>query len=111
MTTDAGSFLDDSLRAAEKAKRQQLAQFEADRDLQDLAVVLGEKPGRRFVWSILALTGVLDTALRRPAPGQPVDPLAMAYQDGARSMGVRWLRTLVEHFPVRFLEMLKESKE
>lgn len=111
MTTDAGSYLDDRQRAADKAARAEQAKFEADRDLADLAYVLGEKQGRRFVWSILALTGVLDTAIRRPAPGQPVDPLAMAYQDGARSMGIRWLRTLVEQFPARFLEMQKESKE
>lgn len=88
-------------REAEDAERQ--AKFKQDGRVKDLKWLLAHRPGRRIAWQLLADAGVFRSSFN--ASGS-----VMAFNEGARSQGLKLLAEIMEHAPDAFTLMQKEAK-
>lgn len=79
---------------------------EAERDqaLSDVALIMGTRPGRRFLWRYLAKTYLFQTSFNNSGS-------ITAFNEGMRNVGLMMLADINEAAPEKYLEMLKESKE
>jgi hypothetical protein len=74
-----------------------------DRDVEDIRFVVSTKPGRRFFWKLLRVSGVLAV---NPACNNTV-----FYTEGQRSIGVSLMEDLYHADPDKFFLMRKEAEE
>ncbi len=92
-TSDADS--DARLADENRLRRELLAKA-------DFKAVIATAEGRRFVWRLLAESGVHQGSFAS-------DELVMAYREGRRSLGL-WLQGLFADFPDQYLQLLKEGR-
>ena len=90
---------------AERNERAEHARLEAQAKADELQWLMSDKKGRRFMWRLLAETGIYQQSY---VGG---DFAATAFREGRRSMGLQVLASIMEICPGRFNEMQKESKQ
>jgi len=71
-------------------------------EIDDLKRVMSNRSGRRFMADLL-------TRCALDASSFDLSPHAMAFKEGVKWLGQRYLDDLKTHCPDRYLEMLKES--
>lgn len=86
------------------AKHNREAEDAKDEQLQDMALVLSTRPGRRLIWRYLSETGIFTTSFNNSGS-------ITAFNEGQRSVGLRLLAEVNEAAPEQYMVMLKESKE
>lgn len=82
----------------------QKARSAREQELQDFSMLLATRPGRRFVWRLLSLTGVFRTSFDNSGS-------VTAFNEGQRNIGLRLLADVNEAGPEHYVVMLRESKE
>ncbi|QII84180.1 endopeptidase [Bordetella hinzii] len=87
---------------AEKAEEERLAR---EREKSDLCVVMGSKEGRRVVWRLLEQAGIHRISF---VPG---DPLATAFNEGQRNLGLKLQADVEAASQKRFIDMMREAQE
>jgi len=91
----------DELRAEEAA----LERLDRANDNEDLKAVMGLKAGRRLLWRLLEReAGVLRSSYA-------LEPLAMAFSEGQRSLGLALMADVQAQAPEDYLLMLAEEHE
>lgn len=83
---------------AEAVQRHQRSQ-----ELEDLKWVMSDARGRRFVWRLLSQARVFHASFTGEA-------LSSAFNEGARSAGLKQLADIHEACPQQYLVMTKEAK-
>jgi len=84
--------------------RQEKNKSVRDRDLDDLALVLSQKEGRRTVWRLLEFCGVYKQSA--------VQSGSFTYfNEGQRAVGLFLIADIMEAMPDAYLLMMKENKE
>lgn len=74
------------------------------RELNDIALVMSEKAGRRFMWRMLESAGIYRQSFA-------LDNAVTAFHEGQRSIGLMLLAKINLACPDKFLDMQKEAKE
>lgn len=101
MAADVNPSLDDQDRLAEEqAARRNL---ERTVDAEALKWIMAHKPGRRWMWRFLELSGVFQN------PWRPSSHEA-AFRAGHMNIGQMVLAELHEHCLDRYVEMMKEHQ-
>lgn len=77
---------------------------ELRRQVEDLKWLMAHKPGRRFMWRLLAMAGVYRTSFNTSGS-------VTAFNEGKRNVGLTYVAEIQEHVPDSYLTMLKEQKE
>lgn len=83
---------------AEAAQRQQRSV-----ELEDLKWVMSDARGRRFMWRLLSQARVFQASFTGEA-------LSSAFNEGARSAGLKHLADIHEACPQQYLVMTKEAR-
>lgn len=91
---------------AQVGKRKRKEDFERLQEVADLKAVLSIVEGRRFIWGLLGdpagKSGVFQSTFNTNA-------LAMAFNEGARSRGLKLLSEVADQFPDLYLLMQSEA--
>lgn len=85
-----------------EAKRKELSL--RDQELVDVRELLQSHAGRRFFWRYLTIAGIYETTFR-------IDPHAMSFYEGQRSVGLRLLADITEADAQSFVTMMTEHKK
>lgn len=89
-----------SIRAQEKTARI------ADMQRRDVIVsLMSTAPGRQWLWNLLASTRMFHTT------HTPGDPLASAFSEGRRSVGLDLLADIMAYTPDLYIQAMRESHE
>lgn len=87
------------MSASEVEKNKEIARLTEE---ADLASVLSTPQGRRFMWRVIdGKAGALNGSFSS-------DPLAMAFAEGRRSVGLMLVQEIQALYPERYVEMLQE---
>lgn len=87
--------------AATSAEEERLAR---EKEQNDLRWVMSTKQGRRFMWRLLGEAGVYRLSFN-------TNNAVMAFNEGARNIGLSLVTSIVEACPDRYAEMRNEQKE
>lgn len=90
--------------AATRAEEERLAR---EKEQNDLRWVMSSKQGRRFMYRLLSEAGLYRLSFNL----DNTDPLATAFNEGQRNIGLTRLSEITEACPDRYTEMLAEQKE
>lgn len=86
----------------EEARREEhLALVRAQRERDDFKWVVSTEQGRRFLWDLLAFTGVYRSSFTGNSQ--------TFFNEGRRDVGLRLLGQINEHEPEAYVTMLKEN--
>jgi hypothetical protein len=91
--------LDDSQQQASREKQE----AESRKFAEDLRWIMSDKRGRRYMWRLLEQTRVYQLSLVLGAFDQT------AFNEGQRSIGLKYLAELDRVCPERYEEMVKEN--
>lgn len=80
------------------------AELVREQRLADMAMLLSTRPGRRFVWSLMADCGIFRSSFDNSGS-------VTAFNEGRREIGLRVLADVNEAAPEQYLVMLRESQE
>jgi hypothetical protein len=100
----ANEFTDIHAQEEERARLEDKARQQRERDKGDLVWLMRDKRGRRFVRSVLDRAGVYRSSFSTNA-------LQMAMNEGQRNAGLVLTADLVAHCPDMYFQMLKEHSE
>lgn len=75
-----------------------------EEEVQDVAMLLASRTGRRFVWRYLTLCGVFKTSFDNSGS-------VTAFNEGQRNIGLRLMADVNDAAPDSYQVMLRESKE
>lgn len=84
-------------------KKQDREKTRRDRELNDIRRICGRSEGRRLFWRIFTRAHIYETTFTG-------DPLAGAFKEGERNLGLFLLADLMEAAPDRLMEMMKEAE-
>lgn len=98
--TDKPINLGDESQVKERAKKEKV---QYDRELDDLKLILSTKSGRRFIWRLLAESGMFTVSQAMNA--------SIYFLEGKRSIGKLLFEDMTKVSPEAWALMLKESKE
>lgn len=84
------------------AEQEALSKFRKERARQDLAYVLADPKGRRFLWDLIGSTNPFTV-------GWEGNGSRMYYDKGARDMGLKMLNQIMAMFPEAYLQMQAEA--
>ncbi|EBS3741960.1 hypothetical protein DQY98_05150 [Salmonella enterica subsp. enterica serovar Saintpaul] len=93
--------IDDEGRKAELDAKQQLL---AQRDIDDIQLVMGSEQGRRVIWSLLEKGQVFGACFN-------VDPHITAFNEGQRNLALVLFQRVMAHCPEQYLKMAAEAGE
>lgn len=93
--------IDDEGRKAELDAKQQLL---AQRDIDDIQLVMGSEQGRRVIWSLLEKGQVFGACFN-------VDPHITAFNEGQRNLALALFQRVIAHCPDQYLKMAAEAGE
>lgn len=91
--------LADKERVRKKGLEERLARRQ---ELSDVAAILGQRAGRRFIWRLLSEAGIYRSSF--------TGNNSTFFNEGRRDIGLRFLADTQE-FPDLYLLMVKESRE
>lgn len=93
------------LLALEQTQREYSETALAERSIEvgDFQWLMSDKRGRRFVWRLLAKTGVFRSSFTGNSE--------TFFREGARNVGLMLLAEINEHSPEQYTLMLKEQRE
>lgn len=74
-----------------------------DREIDDVAHLLADVHGRRFLWRVLEECGVYHQSFNHSGS-------IMSFNEGKRSVGLLLLRDIMEASPEAYVQMMKEFK-
>lgn len=83
--------------------RKRKDEIRRERELNDLRFVMGHEQGRRFIWRMLALTGMHRTSFETNA-------LSMAMKEGQRNVGLTLTAEIMEADTKSYLTMQLEAQ-
>lgn len=83
-----------------EALRKDKAQRTVEQEIEDLKWLMSDKRGRRFIWSLLAFTGVF----RNPFTGNS----ETFFRCGEMNVGQKYLGDINQHAPERYNQMVTE---
>jgi hypothetical protein len=104
MTPQSYDAFDIALQEATREAAEDRAKLKARIEIEDLKRVMGNKPGRRFVYGLLERAGVWRLSFHTNA-------LQMAFNEGNRNEGLALLAKMMAHCPDLHAQMLKEHTE
>ncbi len=79
------------------------AELQREQEGRDLATLMDTVEGRRFVWRLLDLAGIYRSSF-------DVEPLQMAFREGARNSGLLLVADIHEFCADKFHIMTTEAK-
>lgn len=82
----------------------QKAKSRAERDIDDVATILSDIRGRRFLWRYLQECGVFKTSFNNSGS-------VTAFNEGMRNIGLKLLAEIMEADSEAYVLMAKESKK
>lgn len=86
----------------EKTEKQLRAKIKAENEVKDLQWVMSDKRGRRFIWSLLGMTGVFRISYTGNSE--------TFFREGMRNVGVMLLDQLKTHCDELYIAMERERK-
>jgi hypothetical protein len=87
---------------ADKAQEKRLTR---EREISDLCTIMGSKEGRRVIWRLLERTGLFRSSF---VAG---DPLATAFNEGERNIGLELQVAVEGASQKRFIDMMRVAQE
>jgi hypothetical protein len=93
------------IRAQEKdeADRKEKQLRNSRQEAEDFKWLMQDKRGRRIVWRLLERTGIYRGGLR--------DSQSMAFDEGARNIGIAYMAMIDENCPERYAAMVTEQRD
>lgn len=92
----------DLIEQAQDAEREQHAALaKAQREAEDFKWVVSTEQGRRFIWDLLAFTGIYRSSFTGNSQ--------TFFNEGRRDVGLKVLGMVNEHAPEAYVTMLKEN--
>lgn len=85
-------------------ERTQKARSREQRDIDDLATILSDIRGRRFIWRYLGKCGVFRSSFNNSGS-------VTAYNEGMRNIGLDMLNEIMQADPDSYLLMTSEAKK
>ena len=86
----------------EQEERRKVEQRNYDRHLSDIQQLVKTPAGRRYIWSVLSLCGVMSASMRD-------NMYATAFREGQRDIGMKMLKDLVAANPESYDQMRREN--
>jgi len=100
-----GAFVKNAADADQVKEAGRREKFRARQECDDLRAVLATPFGRRLVWKYLEACGVFSQS---HVTGEA--PLATAFNEGRRSIGLRLFDEVTRHDPGAYAVMVKEAR-
>lgn len=99
----AAPIVGDATDPAQIKRGRDFERLRRERELNDIGKVLATAEGRRLFYRLFDVAGIFRSSFTGNS--------TTFFNEGQRQVGLVFLADLNDHFPERYLEMLREAKE